>query len=534
MSARRRILLYLPFAAQAVFQGFGWRWCGSALTTGLVVLILPGLGWARLFAATGWASTLALALAFSYFTVILGVVGHYVVNVLPGPWSFLAWLWAVAAIGELLVAAKRRSLLPPMSAAAVLGTLAVFGYFSFGAARVVPPQQDQDLVVANPVYGYFRDLKPYGLETHFTYLFSKPSYLHLVAGSAICLWGDLDATKPYYDRARLTQRRSFPRSRIDELRGKDIEQFARDEKLLWSTRTTAVMLASLLPVVLYAVCRRLGVSTRWSALTAVVYVSFPEVFIRSSFAGFTMVGNFFASLVLLLYVTRLKEGRHAAGLFAAAALMAGSNQKTLLLVPALLLHQLLLRIRAAGIRGAWSWLTGLIADPFFCGVLVGWGTFCAYGLWADADTFVRDHLYYDFRDRFLLQDVRFQHLDGWWYPSITEVWLEFSRNLNWIFLPIALLAVLWLAPRMGTHAWVIVPWVLLGAVLGSVTDWRQTKHLMLILPPLVVSWAVALDRVGTTLRVLAWGAALFCIVWGFSATLRLWSDFASLSPSTIW
>jgi hypothetical protein len=533
VSVGRFLLFHAPFAAEALFMVLGWRSVGSALTTALVVLILPGLGWARMLATSGWAATLALTLAISYAVVVVGTVIHHVVGVLPGPWSLLGWLWLAAVVGQFL-ALRRRASFPRLAPLGVVGTLAVFCYFYAGATRVVPPQQDQDLVVANPVYGYFRDLKPYGLETHFTFLFSKPSYLHLIAGSSICLWGDLGETKPYYDRARLTEGKNWPRWKIDELRTQDAEEFAADSRLLWSTRILAVALASLVPVVLYEVCTRLGVSAIWAVLGALLYVSFPEVFIRSSFAGFTVVGNLFASLVLLLYVTRLQNGRNGAALFSAAALMSGSNQKALLVVPALLLHHLLQHIRAGGGRGLCRWAAGLVTDPLFLGVVVGWGTFCAYGMWADADTFVRDHLYYDLRDRFLLQDIRLTHLNGWWYPSIPEVWVEFSRNLSWAFLPMAAAAVLWLAPHITAPEWAVVPWVLLGAVLGSLTDWRQTKHLMLILPPLVVGWVVASDRWGRVLHAVALAAAVFCIVWGFTVSARLWGDFTLLAPSTIW
>ncbi len=533
VSVGRRLLYHVPFGAQALFMALGWRWGGSALTTALVVLVLPGLGWSQTFAASGWAAALALSLAISYAAVALGVLAHYAVGVLPSPWSLLGWLWLVAVVGQLL-ALKRGNPLPRLAPVGVVATLAVFSYFYAGATRVVPPQQDQDLVVANPVYGYFKDLKPYGLETHFTFLFSKPSYLHLVAGSSICLWGDLAATRPYYDRARLTEDKNWPRWRIDELRAEDAREFATDSRLLWSTRVTAVALASLVPVVLCGVCMQLGLRTPWAILCGALYTSFPEVFIRSSFAGFTAVGNLFASLVLLLYVGRARGERWGAALFSAAALMAGSNQKALLIVPAVLLHHLITEIRAGGFKGVWSWVAGLVTNPFFLGVVVGWGGFCAYGLWADADTFVRDHLYYDFRDRFLLQDVRFGHLDEWWYPSIPEVWLEFARNLSWLFLPLAAVAVLWLTPRVSAPEWVLVPWMLVGSALGSLTDWRQTKHLMLILPPLIIGWTVVAGRGGRVLRALALAAALFCIVWGLTVSARLWGDFASLPPSTIW
>ena len=285
----------------------GWRWAGSALTTSLVVLVLPGLGWVRLLAVSGWLQTLTLSLLLSYTAVVLGVVGHYFAGVLPTPWSLLGWLWIVAAAGQLTAIGRGRTIrlrAPPWSVALALGA---FVYFYAGSTRVVPPQQDQDLVVANPVYGYFKDLKPYGVETHFTFLFSKPSYMHLVAGSAICLWGDLPATKPYYDRARSTEGKNYPRWRIQELRDADAREFAENRLLLWSTRVTSVGLASLLPVVLATVCLYLGLSPLWTCLTLALYLSFPEVLIRSSFAGFTTVGNLFAVLVLHFHLVRTRR-----------------------------------------------------------------------------------------------------------------------------------------------------------------------------------------------------------------------------------
>ena len=75
--------------------------------------------------------------------------------------------------------------------------------------------------------------------------------------------------------------------------------------------------------------------------------------------------------------------------------------------------------------------------------------------------------------------------------------------------------------------------VLLGALLFSVTDWRQTKHLALLAAPAVVALADLPPRTRGSLR----SALLVCLALCARNLWTAWpllTDFSALRPSTSW
>ena len=75
--------------------------------------------------------------------------------------------------------------------------------------------------------------------------------------------------------------------------------------------------------------------------------------------------------------------------------------------------------------------------------------------------------------------------------------------------------------------------MLIGALVFSATDWRQTKHLALLAPLAIVALGAAWPR-GRQARLAALllcGALIVRNVW---VALPLLSDFLALRPSPIW
>jgi len=160
----------------------------------------------------------------------------------------------------------------------------------------------------------------------------------------------------------------------------------------------------------------------------------------------------------------------------------------------------------------------------------------------DTPTFIQDHLRMHIAHRFLLNDIRLISDPGRYAPSIPAMWGEFAAHTGYLLLPVALLGFAvwaWHGRQRDTGA-VLLVWFLTGAVLYSLTDWRQTKHLMNQLAPLVmVAVLLAWPTTGLTARSvrargLSWLAAAalaVALVINVAADVRLVEDFSSLKIS---
>jgi len=94
--------------------------------------------------------------------------------------------------------------------------------------------------------------------------------------------------------------------------------------------------------------------------------------------------------------------------------------------------------------------------------------------------------------RFLLNDLRVAHDAERYAPSMVELWIEFVRHTGYVFVPVAVagIAVWMLGRRRSDVATVLAAWIVVGSVLYTLTDWRQTKHLMNALAPAVAAAVV--------------------------------------------
>lgn len=402
--------------------------------------------------------------------------------------------------------------------------LLFMGYvvLSFSAWNVVPPQQDQDMVIANPVYGYLQHGKPFGTETHFSYIFSKPPLLHLQAGISLLFLDYVEPAYFYSQSGRIVGMLDEIQWAIRRFRQRDVECFDVNLDLVFATRAVTILLASLVPVLIYSIARRLGARKDMALLMGVSYLFMPEVFIRSGYAGFTA-----PSLLLLglaaYFLSDQRKGE-AATLFSVGLMMALTNQK-MLFVPALF-----------GLYVLCSRKNGIISvlrHPWLWGIAIGTGVWWAYGGAVDWSTFLRDHVYYDFRDRFLFQDVTLGYTGITWYPGISGLWMEWIRNWSPPLFVCVVGGILWGLTRAGTLRFFSL-WAVLGWILGSVTDWRQTKHLMLTLIPMFVVVPVFASRFSSRVRRVFILVLLLTLFYNITVIVRVWRNFDSLPPSTVW
>ena len=175
-------------------------------------------------------------------------------------------------------------------------------------------------------------------------------------------------------------------------------------------------------------------------------------------------------------------------------------------------------------------------DPRAVALVAGFGggtiLWWTYGFWVDAPVFIADHLRKHIAHRVLLNDLRMVHDTVHHYaPSIPEVWREFLAHTGYAVPVIGLgaaIAALW--RRIDERSVLLALWGLSGALAYSLVDWRQTKHLMNGLLPLL-ALSVALAVRSPRLRWVLFGALAAGTALNLLVDARLLADFHSLKVS---
>ena len=498
----------------------------SAVLIPFVTLAYPGMLFITPRKHLDW-SYWAVVAAASAAILIAGITLARITGIYVSASDGWVFLWIL--VGIAWIARRRHLLALPAILGAGFASLAgwrrllFLGGFlmAFASARwVVPPQQDQDMVIANPTYGYLQHGKPYGTETHFAYIFSKPPLLHLQAGFTLLLIDRLEQASFYWQSGRIVEILGEPRWATRRFRQKDVECFELHPELVRGTRLLTTFYAALVPGLIADLALLLGGSPAAATIAGLSYLLIPEVFVRSGYAGFTTPSTAVLALsAILVHGPAPTSSRIAAGI-----LMALLNQK-MLFVPAAYAAWKALSRCGGGIRR-------VVRDPWLWGAFVGTAVWWVYGATVDWSTFLRDHFYYDFRDRFLFQDLSIGLRGVGWYPGVGGLWQEWARNLSPPLLAMGMAGVVWGLFQGGALRFLSL-WALLGWVLGSVTDWRQTKHLMLTIVPMAVTAQLLAERYPRWHRVLMYALIATALYTGVRI-VQLWRDFDSLLPSTVW
>ena len=439
---------------------------------------------------------------------------------------------------------------------------------TFMALWVVPPLEDHDMEIQGTAYGLATTLRPEVLTNRQgTACYAHPLLLHVFAAAAIAVDGQLEATRHYYDSA-VAARAAFDAGRpVDWERawGATYRAF-RDRPVLGATRAPNLVFSALASALLVWFVYGLTDSGVLSCAALLVYLSVPETLVRHAYGGYHAITLVMMLLIAAVYSrgapsapddeasrplarrlrdlagTRLEGAGLACGFIAALA-----EHKTGIVIAAAFAHRLLLgpsgvprgermfdgaARRNRPLRGRLaSVLSDSSAVSLGGGFVLGYAAWLAYGLSLDAAGFIRDHIQLHVINRFLLNDVRFTAAPGHYSPSIPGVWWEFASHSGWFLLPLAIVGTLLMLSRRAGRFGVLALWAIIGALLFSVTDWRQTKHLMLLLPPLVVGAAGLLASRRRILRLAAAVALAAAVMLNIATDARLVRDFGSLRIS---
>jgi hypothetical protein len=519
---------------------------GSLVAPGAVGVLGP--------AGRGPARRFVHALAAAALLNVISALVLKLAGVAPTPASFGGVLGFLTVASGAVAAGRGGSLPTPRQEPLAYGVaLGAFALALFAGSRVVPPLEDQDTEVQGTAYGLAHDLEPLCLTNRSTlYFFAHPLLLHALNASTLTLAGDLPTVRPPYEvakdeRSRLPAERRErglkailralrdpgPRSDRSFLWFQKVYRPFRAEPALLPTRAPNFVLAAAAAVLLLGWARRLGAGAVDATLLTASYVTLPEIFVRSGYGGYYALTA--ATLLAGAWLAAGAAGGGRSG-YAAGVLAILANQKALVLAAAVSVYRGSLAILR---RSRVSLSAGL---PLVFGMVAGGAAFWAYGLGLAPDEFVADHILdHGFR--------RFAGEETGRYPARAALWLEFARHMGWVWMLVVGIAVgrsvrtvgaglrdARTAPSSETVSAeaLLLLWILVGAVLFTLTDWRQTKHLCLVVPAASVLCAPLLAHANYRLRIALRAGLVFAILWNLTWIVRLARDFRSLTVSPIW
>ena len=499
-------------------------WWGAAfevahgLITAALLTVVTGLGYAALCTSQG-AARLILAPLFSAGVLATVFALLRILDQAPTP---LATAMGLAGLGALPLLRIRRGETTQLPWRALLPSgLALAALCAF-ALRVVPPLDDQDLEVQGTAWALAHRGVPAMITDRGTaYFFAHPPLLHLWVSGSFALAGRLDRVADGHRLARMAEAHGpFVEPRADEypppyydLWRQLLERFFTEPQL-WPTRQINVLLAALAVAWVAQLGTALSGHSTVGVALALTLATFPEFLVRGAYGGY-----FAVTTVTILGTVAALGPRADWRAAAAAALAALSNQKGLLVPVAWV-------FAAPRSSGMGRYVPAL-------GAALGLCAFVVWGLAIDAPTFIYDFVKTHVLRRLALSDIRLVHDAFIWYPSIPELWREFVRNYGLAFTAVAAVASLRALRSDSAQARVSGVSVLLGALVFSLTDWRQTKHLALLVAPALVAVAAACPATRRARAVFLTLLAML-IANNFWTAWPLVSDFLALRPSTIW
>ncbi len=527
----------------------------QALVVGAIIFLLPGLPWAARAPADGVVMLFRVVL----ISLAAALAAWLILLPWPGPTSRVSFILLLALftnIGLFLHAGRLANIAAPFrstAGAAVLLVAALFYAQTYlGAAHFVPALEDQDMETQGTAYGLIHEATPTMVTNRDTnYFFAHPLLLHFWIGESALISDDLEKLRYHHDTARVGDRGPELSAQWE----RNFERFD-SEPVLLPTRTPNIFLSAFTIIAMGFLVLRLTGSTVAAIGAGLLYMTMPEIYVRSSYGGYLAITNFLLVVGAYLYLeaASLFPARADAPLrrpvgrwvFAAGFLGGWADQKAVLLPMAAPVHAGLrilldgtLSLKqgfAAMVARVWTSRDFITASLLVFGFVTGWSLFALYGLAIAPSDFFADHIYSHIAARIYDPASALQatvtQID--WYPSITGLWLEFANHTGWPVIFLMFIAAAWAAPRIRNAEGFFLIWALIGAIGFSLVDWRQTKHLAHILPALVILVALFWARLDGRLRLAVGAVAALAVLFNVWRVIGVMQDFTILQPTPIW
>lgn len=506
----------------------------------------------------------------------IGIVLFYIMGIKVNMFHFLVYLFVITNIGLISGNFSKNTFCFGMKKKTLFSVFLVFviAYFTvyYAAVHYVAPSEDNDVELQGTAYGLLNTLKPYMLTDRGTvYYFAHPLLMHFYGAHTTLLTGLLEQVKYYYDAAKIGERaQKEPLSDGDEIvfslpnggkssriivkagtHGVEFDRappswievshktFVPVEKVdmsiemvkkqrlwnlveneyrrfnehpyLFSTRIPHVFLSAMSGIILFMLLLNITSSHGLAFLGSILYFSFPEVLLFSSSELYTALTNF--SLILCAYFYRKeKKAEKRDGLspmlFLSGLFAAFSNHKAVIFPIAIILNEILLKTG----RETWRQRINFIAkNKIVLGFILGSVMFWVYGLFVDPNTFFLEHFRYHLWNRiFHISALGYSQ-----YPAIIDLWSKFIENIGYLFALIAILSVSFLLYNMRGRSRdesIFAIWSIVGAVIFSIIDWRQTLHLSLIMPALLISTFAFISFQRPRIKIICFLGLSLCLI----------------------
>lgn len=479
-----------------------------SLLINTMIFILPGLGWIWLFRKRGIEDKIVLlvyCILFSTIVLIMGIFCQWILKLQPSSLFLFLFIFVVTNFGILF--AKNdfffiQKILKKHISLSILGFLVIYAILFWGAYKVIPPLEDNDLDLQATSYGIMKTFTPFTLTDRLIlYDFSHPILINFYSAASILFSEKLPEVKFYYDyglKVKLALKEKAIHSPLTWVGKKNkqlkrwitrleedmYKEFNRNPNLIY-TRMPHIFLGSLGAIVFFLFLNFITRSKILSFLGGMIYITLPENFVALCADVYTSLTNLFIILILYFYIVKpdksLKESSTIWIMFWLNFFMALAYNKAIILPLSMLFYAYFFRKEFKERKMENTAIVG-----FFSGTFLSW----LYGAGVNFETFILDYFRYHFLNRFLYIKDNF----GEGYTFI-ELWKGFVNNHGIVFSLISLFSIIYLL-RIGYKSRynLLAIWFFMGAVIFSIVDCKQTYHLLLIIPPLLLGIVIFLQR----------------------------------------
>ena len=500
----------------------------------ICLFILPGFSWSKVLEKEKSIDLFFKIFARSICVMVGIVVIHRLVGLPPSRLSWLLMSVLVVNLGllrkatsrnlELLWQRYRKNHVRWISFGFACALL--YSILTVCAFRLIPPMLDHDWDSQSNAYGFIHTLTPLTVtDRGVLYYLADPPLLGFQIGLVALAKGSLNELAYHYKMAEALKATQgiFPlESAWHVAADQSRHRFLADPHLLETRIPTLFFATATLPI-LFGLLQRLTQSSTLSAIGCLLYFTFPQILVQSSNGGYTAMAIFFLLIIANGYLQSHRQTILWGSFFAAIA----KNPQTVVLPLAIALWAGLRETRGSVLVR----LRAMAVHPTLVGFFMGMVCFFVYGLVVSPPAFWQDYIRGHFLNRLL-------HIDtGGVYPSVGSLWRQFNQVQGFPFLPLAIFCVAWMLVqtwRQHSPQGAIPLWVILGAILFSIIDWRQTKHLTYIVPALVMATMGFIAHQRGKLRWSFLGLVGFVIFYNIWRIAGSGGDLLALHPTGDW
>jgi len=467
---------YLIFPNSLLFNRFLVGICIN-----FMIFVIPGLSWIafakREFQHFGIFITYVLAISIT--ALILGSILHMIIGISVSPYSLLTYLLIICSIGFWL---SRNAVLQipkiPITAIA-LGFLI---YFSLYSAQTFMYWTAEDNFWYCTAPHIANKLQPGDSNKYF---FAHPPLDHMFSAYSILL----------YD-----QMKELPETDTSNEHILDCGAYHPNvqKNFILATRTPHFFLAALVGVILFLILMQLSGSSFLSILGVVFYYTFYEVWVRATIMSYMVPTTAFLLLSTYVYIDTAKgtkKKKNFVPLYVLSFMLAWLNHKAIIFPIAIIIKEFVDNRN----------LKKIAQNPLFIGFASGTLLWWFYGLLLSAKNFIVQHFQYHIMHRFLhITDIE----TSTGYASLSGLWSELILGFS---IPLFFISIFALIKALKNRKEnVFFYWFIVGATVFSVVDWRSTKHLMLIMPALIIPLFVFMSKQRKIVKIVL--ICLVCII----------------------